>query len=296
MSGDTRNRDGADRTMVLPDGRCLGYAEYGDRNGEPVFYCHGMPGSRLQRHPDIAAIAGKSARLIVPDRPGYGLSTFQPQRRLLDWPRDLCQLADHLALERFSVVGVSGGGPYALACAFALPERLTGVAVVSSPAPLDRPQTLRPWGQYARWGLRTAALSPGLFYPLLWLLGNPARDPERFVTLGVEHLAARDQSLLGQPDIRSVLIDDTRESVRQGLRGYWWDLVLLARPWGFDPGSITVPVHLWHGDADAIVPCAMGHCLAEAIPACHCRFLPRQGHFLVFDHLGDVFAALHDGT
>jgi pimeloyl-ACP methyl ester carboxylesterase len=292
MSGAKRVVAGEGRSVRLRDGRSLGYAEYGDPRGLAVFYCHGMPGSRLQRHPDLMTVAATGARLIVADRPGCGLSTFQGGRRLLDWPADLSQLADALGIDRFGVVGVSGGGPHALACAHAIPERLTGVAVVSSPAPLDRPHALDAWGRYARLGLQVARASPSLFYPLLALGGNPARDPEGFVTLGVEYLPQADQRVLARPDVHAMLVADTHESVRQGLRGYWWDLVVLARPWGFDPESIAMPVHLWHGEADAIVPCAMGRCLSGALPACRSRYLPGEGHFLIFDHLEEVFAAV----
>src|SRR5512136_1482675 len=110
-------------TIALSDGRTLAYAEYGDPTGQPVFFFHGMPGSRLFRPPDqITAKVG--VRLITTDRPGYGLSTFQPGRRFLDWPGDIAQLADHLNMEKFAVMGHSAGGPYVAACAYALPQRV----------------------------------------------------------------------------------------------------------------------------------------------------------------------------
>jgi pimeloyl-ACP methyl ester carboxylesterase len=101
----------------LRDGRALGYAEYGDPGGTPVFFFHGSPGSRLQRHPDASIASELGTRIITIDRPGYGLSDFQPERTLLDWPADVAQLADALHIERFAAIGLSGGGPYLLACA-----------------------------------------------------------------------------------------------------------------------------------------------------------------------------------
>jgi len=284
----------AGSTILLSDGRRLGFAEYGNPSGTPVFYCHGMPGSRLQRHPNEEVLLAAGVRLIVADRPGCGLSTFQPRRRLLDWPADMAQLADTLGIDRFAVVGVSGGGPHALACAYAMPSRLSGVAILSSPAPLNHRGALKDWGRYARLGLRIAALSPSLFYAVLWCFGNPARDPVAFWTTGVANLSAADHRILGQPDLLSVLIEDTREALRQGLRGYWWDLVLLAKPWGFSPSGIALPVHLWHGEADTVVPVSMGRALATSIPRCHSRFLPGEGHLLVYDHLADIFATLQE--
>src|SRR5437868_4337089 len=113
-----------DTVFRLRDGRALGYAEYGDPGGTPVFFFHGSPGSRLQRHPDPSITSSFGARIITVDRPGYGRSDFQPGRRLLDWPADAAQLADALSIERFAAIGLSGGGPYLLACAYAMPERL----------------------------------------------------------------------------------------------------------------------------------------------------------------------------
>ncbi len=108
---DSAIRTATGKTLTLRDGRTLGYAEYGDPRGTPVFLCHGTPGSRLDRHPDETIATSLGVRLIVPDRPGYGLSSFQTGRSLLDWPADLDQLADSLGIGRFAVVGVSGGDP-----------------------------------------------------------------------------------------------------------------------------------------------------------------------------------------
>ena len=113
-----------DKVLSLRDGRVLCYAEYGDPSGKPFFFFHGLPGSRRQRHPDNSIASEIGARIIAIDRPGYGLSDFQPGRKLLDWPGDVAQLADCLKIEQFSAIGVSGGGPYLLACAYKMPERM----------------------------------------------------------------------------------------------------------------------------------------------------------------------------
>ena len=126
-----------DHRLKLRDGRWLGYLDFGDPDGAPVILCHGTPGSRLDFLYDEEMLKDLHIRAIVPDRPGYGLSDFQRHRRLLDWPADVEQLADHLGLERFAVLGVSGGGPHAAACAYAIPHRLTRVGLVSSAAPLE---------------------------------------------------------------------------------------------------------------------------------------------------------------
>src|SRR3954465_14232198 len=129
--------NGVDRTIRLRDGRRLGYAEWGGLGGPPVLYFHGWPGSRLEGRLADEAARGEGVRLIALDRPGMGLSDYQPRRRLVDWPDDVLQLATALGLERFAVLGISGGGPYAAVCAWKLPEQLTRAEIVSSLAPLD---------------------------------------------------------------------------------------------------------------------------------------------------------------
>lgn len=127
------------RTLRLRDGRLLGYAEYGDPGGPALFYFHGFPGSRLEARLGDAVAARNGVRLIALDRPGFGLSHFKPGRTISEWPDDVVELADALGIDRFAVMGVSGGGPYVAACALKIPHRLIGAAMVSSTAPSDAP-------------------------------------------------------------------------------------------------------------------------------------------------------------
>ena len=156
-----------ENTLILSDGRSLAYAEYGDSHGKPVFFFHGMPGSRLFRPPD--EITEKTGvRLITTDRPGYGLSAFQPGRRFLDWPGDISQVADHLGIQKFYAAGHSGGGPYVAACAYALPERVTAAAVLSGAGPVAAPGSTRGMTSTNKLGL-----TMGRFIPwLLWQISD----------------------------------------------------------------------------------------------------------------------------
>ncbi|MBM3152820.1 MAG: alpha/beta hydrolase, partial [Chloroflexi bacterium] len=171
-------------TITLKDGRALGFAEYGDPRGKPVFFFHGTPGARLFRPPDEATRKA-GVRLICTDRPGYGLSTFQPRRRLLDWPADVAQLADALGIGKFYIAGHSGGGPHTLACAFGLPDRALAAAALSGASPADAPGAsdgMTPlnkfgftFGRYLPWPLGRA---------LVWLLfrercADPAKAMEK---------------------------------------------------------------------------------------------------------------------
>src|SRR5215471_3904851 len=159
-----------DKVFRLRDGRVLGYAEYGDPRGKPVFFFHGLPGSRRQRHPDDSIAIELGARIITVDRPGYGLSEFQPGRTLLDWPGDVAQLADGLHLDQFAAIGLSGGGPYLLSCAYTMPERITSASVISGMGPVESPE--------ARKGMLGAMrLGLGLARRLPWELVRLALEP-----------------------------------------------------------------------------------------------------------------------
>ncbi len=135
------NASRTDQQIKLQDGRNLGYAEFGPPKGTPIFYFHGFPSSRLdwQLFCDDDTLAELNIRVIAPDRPGYGLSDYQPDRRLIDWPNDVIELANTLQIDRFAVLGISGGGPYAIACANGISERLIRVGIVCGMGPADAP-------------------------------------------------------------------------------------------------------------------------------------------------------------
>lgn len=127
--------DRTNQTITLNDGRQLAYAEFGDSEGKPVIYNHGYNGSRLEGYMMESALDTADIRLIIPERPGIGNSTFQHGRKLLDWPNDVIALANALDIETFAMLGVSGGGPYTAACAYAIPERLSNIGIVVGMGP-----------------------------------------------------------------------------------------------------------------------------------------------------------------
>lgn len=177
------------RLLRLPDGRIIEYAERGEPDGFPVFYFHGTPSNH--REAEFASPESLGIRLITPDRPGAGRSTPVVGRRLLDWPGDVVQIADALGIDRFAVVGASGGGPYALACAFAIPERLTGCAVLSGIAPMDDPRAPKQVNVVERWLIRLSNRWP------------------RFARR-VRRDAAEEYRILGDPwgfDLESIAVD-----------------------------------------------------------------------------------------
>jgi pimeloyl-ACP methyl ester carboxylesterase len=281
----------SDDQIRLPDGRALGYAEYGDPQGKPVIFFTGTPSSRFL-HPPIEPTDALGARLIVLERPGFGLSAFQPRRTLLDWPDDVAAAADALGIERFAVAGISAGGPYAAACAYKIPQRLTRVAIISGVGPTDLPGALEEMPRMRQLGTRVARTAPWLLTPILWLTSNPHRNPERFYEHMLSGNSDADQALLSRPEMKAMLLRNYLEATRAGMRGFARESIIVSSPWGFSPADITVPVYLWHGEDDANVSLSAARHLAETIPNCRARFLPGEGHWLILGHWEEILSEL----
>ncbi|HEY9839132.1 MAG TPA: alpha/beta hydrolase [Candidatus Obscuribacterales bacterium] len=291
MSPDTSD------TIKLRDGRTLGYALWGDPDGLPLIYLSGTPGSRYEAliFADAAARA-EGIRLIAPERPGSGLSSFKPGFGFADVASDVAELADHFGLARFALLAVSGGGPYALGCAYYLPERLTAVEVVSGLGPLDIPELSDgriPLSRVFRL-FRTMGRQPWLAaatYRLMSALGRVA--PGLALRLLTEQTPPLDKAVLKRPQIweqmgRYMLT----APFRHGVGGPAYEASLYARPWGFALEQIRSPVRLWHGDADVQCPVEIARYLAGRIPGVELKILPEAGHLLIVDHAREIFSSL----
>ena len=271
-----------DRVLKLPDGRLLGYAEFGDPAGEPLFFFHGNPGSRFGGAFLDAAAKARGVRVVALERPGFGLSDFQHGRTIADWPADVREAARHFGFDRFAVLGFSAGGPYALACAAAMShsgEGLTAVGVVSGVG-LSQPRAGNGLVSHVRASLVSllARRAPGLFFR--WAA---RRSPPP------------DRAILSRPAARAALLQSEREAFRHGSRGVIDETALLARPWGVDFAAITASVRLWHGKDDRTVPVSGARAVADALPECVATFVPGGGHFWLLDHGGEVLDALFPG-
>lgn len=279
------------RCFALPDQRHLGYAEYGDPAGKPVLLFHGTPGSRFFRYPDDSIAAQLGVRLITIDRPDYGLSDFQPGRQILDWPTDVNFLANALGLDRFAVIGLSGGGPYAMACAYKIPRRLTNLLLVSSLGPLSKPELKATLTGDQRLKFAMAKNSP-------WLLRLSLEksthylptEPLQILGQAIEKYPY-DADIIKRPGVLNMVTEDTYETFRQGSKGWIEDMRLLASPWGFDPSDLTVPTKLWHGEKDTNVPVATGRYLARTISNCEATYYPGEGHLTILNHWPEIMAA-----
>lgn len=161
------------RQVTLRDGRELAYAEYGDPQGVPVFFFHGLPSCRLM-HPDAEMSRTLGVRLLTMDRPGFGRSDPKPGRTLLDWADDVSDAAGSLGLQQFAVVGPSGGGPFVAACACKLAPRVTSAAIVGGSGPVDAPGALAGMAPERRIGYWVAQRAPALLPLMIRLRGDPA--------------------------------------------------------------------------------------------------------------------------
>ncbi len=277
----------------LNDGRHLGYAEYGERCGRPLLYFHGLPSSRLEAAFCDAAARRLGIRIIAADRPGCGLSDLQPRRSLCDWPGDVLELTQSLGIERFAVLGVSGGGPYALACAWKIPDKLTDVKIVCGLAPLDHPGTLPAMRWHARLAFGLAQRS----YPLLWLAYGVTVSAAIRLFPATAYSWQRatgspaDRAVLERDSVKAIMLATLQESVRQGVQGPLQDVVLYAHDWGFRLEDIDLPVALWHGEADRIVPPYHARFIAGALARSSLKLVEGEGHYsLPIGYCGDILA------
>ena len=279
--------------MVLPDDRELAWLELGDPKGPPVFVFHGTPGSRLQVSFDQEPIIAAGVRFIAVDRPGYGHSTFQRGRRLADWPSDVACLADHLKVDRFSVVGISGGGPHAVVSARFLTDRVVGVGIVSGVGPLADLEAEEGMMGFNRAVTRLARTSPYLVYPPLALGAFVFRKwPEVALRAASGQLPAADIEVFSRPEVKAAFIEDYRRASSTSALAAAQDFALFAREWGFCLEDITAPVDIWHGDKDRNVPISHGRIQAERIPGARFHECPGLGHMLAVDRMEEILRSV----
>ena len=273
-----------DLCVELADGTTVGYAEAGDPVGPPVLYLHGSPSSRLEVGlPGIREAAEDLAlRVLAPDRPGMGLSTFR-RYSIVEYPRLVRSFADALGLGRFPVIGVSGGGKYACACAWGLQDRVTRIALVSSTCSFDLPGARATWNAEDRRLYRSADRAPWLVRLFLAKVARELRrDPDALYTSVERSVGAADKEVLAVPGFHEALDRDAAEAFRQGGRGPAHDLTLEARPWGVPFERIAVPIEIWHGGDDRVVSPEQAHILARTLPLVTEHLVPGEGHFSLF--------------
>lgn len=270
--------DSKSRTITLKDERRLGYIEYGDPKGKPLFFFHGWPGSRFSGSETDVAARKIGVRVISTDRPGIGLSDFQNNRTLLDWPEDVVQLADYLHIGRFSLMGVSGGGPYTAVCAYKIPERIVKAGIIVGLAPVDVKGNLDgialpyklSWENYHRFPiLRTLAAfisaTEFRYIPSLGkLLAFPMKEDRALFLEVIKNKAGEESGI--------------REAFHQGVKGPAQELKIYTDDWGFKVKDIKAKVFLWYGAKDKNVSLNMGKYYRAQIAGSKLFIDPDGGH------------------
>ena len=268
------------RTIQLRDGRTLGYAEYGDPGGLPVMFFHGLPGSYVLGRVTEAPGRRVGARVIAPERPGCGVSTFKADRTIGAWPSDVIELADALGIEKFAVVGFSAGGPYADACALKIPERLTRAALVCGMGPPESMDEAHGMRLEYRLGFVIGRQFPWAAEQIWAMAGAFFRDwRARFAWKWDIELSPADKEALASTDLPGLLVDDIMESFRSGSRGPSLEALLLTRDWDFRLEDISMHIRLWQAELDTSVPAGMAHHQARRLPNCELILCPGEGHF-----------------
>ncbi len=273
------------------DGSVIAVEAAGEPDAVPVLVCHGLADSRLSAHLFTQAAQELGLRVLVPDRPGTGGTDPRVLRHVADWAQDAAVVLDGLQVGSAALVGISGGGPFAAACAAALPGRVRSLTLIS---PLGAPEwTTRGMAPGERMSLEVARRAPAFGG---WFLGRLAAleriSPRLFLRVATSELPDADRRAMGEPGTRDAFLAGYAEAFRRGTEGVAQDLRVLTRPWGFELAAITVPTSIHHGDADTTVPPQHARRYAEAIPGARLHLHPGHGHFSILKAAREILAPL----
>jgi pimeloyl-ACP methyl ester carboxylesterase len=285
-------------TISLDDGRTLGFEQWGDPAGQPLFLLHGTPGCRLSRHPDPDLWSTLGLLVITLDRPGYGLSTALPWRRVSHAAHDVAVLADAIGVDRFMVAGGSGGGPHALACAAILKERVRACAAVACAAPVVKDE-LDSVIDVNRESYRTLTEEgrAGMVRLLGQLRAQILADPIEATQVSTVDAAPEDIEWNAREDVQRVQREAIVEALRPGVDGWVDDAVsLFAQDWDVDLGAISCPARFWHSANDRNGPLSAIQRVVERVPGASLQVWQTGGHTAPLRYIGDVLHNLIDAA
>ncbi len=267
--------------IAVGDDRQLGFAEFGDPQGRAVFWLHGTPGARRQIPTEARVYAEENhIRLIGIDRPGIGASTPHQYDTVVAFADDLRTVADTLGIDKMAVIGLSGGGPYTLGCAAAMPDRVVAVGVLGGVAPTVGSDAIG--GGVMALGSLVAPLLTVAGFPIRWAavgfirMLKPVAEPALYLYARISPEA--DRALLVRPEFKAMFLDDLLNGSRKQLAAPFADIIVFARDWGFRLEQVKIPVRWWHGDADHIVPFDHGRHVVERLPDAELYHLPGESH------------------
>jgi pimeloyl-ACP methyl ester carboxylesterase len=273
--------------------RVLGVLESGAPDGKPIFFFPGIGISADAIHPDSSLAESLGVRVISIDRPGIGKSSRAATRTLLDWPVDVAAIVDQFGIDRFGVLGWSGGGPYAMACTYLLAARISVTGLVSSAPPFADDRAMISMPTQVKRLARVARFAPLLLR--IWCCKHcrqVRKDADAVLLSAARHLSTADREVILDLRFRDTLRTSMIQGCEQGSCGLSDDILLITRPWGFRLAQLKFPVHLWHAEADKIMPIEVGRYLANVLDNCRVKFLPAGGHLSYLTHWHEILQTL----
>lgn len=285
-----------DRTLRLPDGRQFGWASYGDPTGTPVIALHGSPDSRIIWGLFAEAATGHGLRLVAPDRPGFGLSDPHPGASVVERCDDVALLAEHLGIDRFVLLAISGGGVFAATCAWRFAPRVDGLGLFSVIGPLDAPGSKQEMNLPVRLTYGLAARAPWALRPLVRALARSASEAPQKAAARVERTRPpEDIEIIRRPEVRTTLLENIPNQFRDP-ETILEEFRIATRPWPVPLEEIDVPTHIWQGGADTVHTPSMAHYLATHIPGAELTLEPDFATFTFLDHLDPIMETLRSWT
>ena len=279
--------------IVLKDKRKLGFAEYGNPNEFPIIYFHGSQSSRLEMHYDIYFAIKNDLRIITIDRPGHGISDFNPSGSILQFGKDVKQLIDHLKIDDFSVVGMSAGAPFALGVAYLYPENINKVSIISGFAPFNN-KNKKHLSKEVKMMLNLAKTFPFLLKIALKVqVKQLDKKPKKALNGFLKIMSQPDQEILKKEAVIKVIENMFKEAYRKGSKGVAYEISnILVRNWEFELNEIQVPVTFWQGKKDNNVPFQWAQYMSSKIKGSHLKEFPEKGHLLMFEYAKEIFTDL----
>lgn len=284
-----------EKIIQLESGAHIALDEYGDPAGMPIFFCHGWPSSRTMGVLTEEAARDLGVRIISPDRPGIRQSALQTGRKLLDWPPLLRELAQNLGIEKFRILGISGGAPYAYAAAWAMPAQVEAISVVSAAPPIDELSDHSGLFTLHRWMLALYRKRPELLRKLFYAARPFAsvRMPIRLRPMLLKLLQPCDAAVLRDSRAFEACFESQRQAWRASAEGVMADAEIYAQPWGFPLEEVRVPVRLWHGSTDRTFALRIAKEIADRLPNCKAYYVEEAGHYsLPIRHMHEILADL----
>lgn len=276
----------------LSDGRTISYVEFGDKNGVPVFYAHGCPSSCLDAQIFHEEALRCNFRIIATDRPGMGESSNMEKRCLLDYPRDIEKLANGLSIDKFGVIGWSGGGAFTIACAYALADRLLFNITLAGYVNFFELTNAR---DLFKSKLDQVSIAFAMKYPSLFTLMFGAMNlfqkalPRLFYRIFVSGLCLNDREIAKNLTFRKMLIESLTDSFRQGSEGVRKDTLIHYADWEFRLEDINFKLHVFHGTEDTLVPIEFSLFIKKRSKNCYIHVLDQEGHFFPFKYQKQIF-------